>query len=73
MLKTDAILTPAREGGRFRGAARGQDPVAPDAQLECQFWVEFEKLRALSIDGRPGVPAEGVTAFGDIPPSRGKL
>ena len=48
MLRTAVILTPAREGGRFRTAVNGQDPeapvapVAPEAPLECHFWLEIE-------------------------------
>ena len=45
MLRTAVILTPAREGGRFRTAVSGQDPeapVAPVAPVECHFWLEIE-------------------------------
>ena len=42
MLRTAVILTPAREGGRFRTAVSGQDPLAPLAPVECHFWLEIE-------------------------------
>ena len=42
MSRTAVILTPAREGGRFRTAVNGHDPLAPLAPEECHFWLEIE-------------------------------
>ena len=44
-VRTSVILTPAREGGRFRPAVRGQDPQDPqdlEAPVECHFCFDFE-------------------------------
>ena len=65
-MRTAVILTPAREGGRFGPAVRGQDPEAPLAVAECHFWFDFEtpiELERLAISNQRPLTQLSVSIF----------